>query len=75
MVDDANAVMRRAGPLQGRPRRIDVAPIHRPIAGNFRMSSGFGNRTDPFTGGKAFHSGIDFPAPRARPCSAPATAS
>jgi murein DD-endopeptidase MepM/ murein hydrolase activator NlpD len=35
-----------------------------PIAGNFRQSSGFGNRTDPFTGGKAFHSGLDFAAPK-----------
>jgi murein DD-endopeptidase MepM/ murein hydrolase activator NlpD len=29
-----------------------------------RISSGYGNRRDPFTGGKAFHAGIDFPAPR-----------
>nr|WP_246204453.1 M23 family metallopeptidase [Devosia marina] len=34
-----------------------------PIVGNFRQSSGYGNRKDPFTGGRAFHSGLDFAAP------------
>jgi murein DD-endopeptidase MepM/ murein hydrolase activator NlpD len=29
-----------------------------------RISSTFGNRKDPFTGGRAFHAGLDFPAPR-----------
>jgi murein DD-endopeptidase MepM/ murein hydrolase activator NlpD len=28
-----------------------------------RMSSGYGNRKDPFTRRKAFHAGVDFPAP------------
>jgi murein DD-endopeptidase MepM/ murein hydrolase activator NlpD len=32
-----------------------------------RVSSNFGNRKDPFTGGRAFHAGIDFPAPRGTP--------
>ena len=45
------------------PNAIDTAPVHRPLVGTLRVSSGFGNRTDPFTHGKAFHSGIDFPAP------------
>ena len=40
---------------------IDLAPIHRPLGGKTRTSSGFGNRTDPFTRGKAFHAGLDFP--------------
>lgn len=40
-----------------------MAPIHRPLDGVHRTSSGFGNRKDPFTKGKAFHAGIDFPAP------------
>ena len=46
---------------------IDAAPIHMPITGNFRQSSGFGNRTDPFTGGRAFHAGMDFAAPTGTP--------
>lgn len=29
-----------------------------------RISSTFGNRKDPFTGGRAFHAGLDFPAPK-----------
>jgi murein DD-endopeptidase MepM/ murein hydrolase activator NlpD len=63
MVDDANAVM--AALLRYKVARdsFDGAPIHMPITGNFRQSSGFGNRTDPFTGGRAFHSGLDFAAP------------
>ena len=39
------------------------APVHKPMLGAMRMSSPFGNRTDPFTGRKAFHSGTDFAAP------------
>lgn len=63
MIDDANAVM--AALLRYKVARdsIDSAPIHMPITGNFRQSSGFGNRTDPFTGGRAFHAGMDFAAP------------
>nr|WP_248307041.1 MULTISPECIES: M23 family metallopeptidase [unclassified Devosia] len=41
---------------------IDAAPIHLPIAGTYRQSSGFGNRRDPFSGKRAFHSGLDFAA-------------
>lgn len=43
---------------------LDAAPVHMPLAGVTRISSGFGNRTDPFTNGRAFHPGIDFPAPK-----------
>jgi len=32
-----------------------------------RRSSNFGNRYDPFTGRRAFHSGMDFPAPQGTP--------
>ncbi len=32
-----------------------------------RRSSNYGNRYDPFTGRRAFHSGIDFPAPQGTP--------
>lgn len=63
MVDDANAVMAALLRYKAARDSIDGAPIHMPITGNFRQSSGFGNRNDPFTGGRAFHAGLDFAAP------------
>ena len=36
------------------------------------LSAGFGNRIDPFTGLKDFHSGIDISTPRGTPVAAPA---
>ncbi|WP_323015046.1 M23 family metallopeptidase [Devosia sp.] len=63
MVEDANAVMAALLRYKAARAGSETAPIHMPIAGNFRQSSGFGNRTDPFTGGRAFHSGLDFAAP------------
>ena len=62
MVDDANAVMEALLRYKAARDSIEGAPVHMPIAGDFRRSSGFGNRTDPFTGGRAFHSGLDFAA-------------
>jgi len=64
MIDDANAVMAALVRYQAARASIDMAPVHMPITGNFRQSSTFGNRKDPFTGGRAFHSGLDFAAPR-----------
>ncbi|RYE75160.1 MAG: M23 family metallopeptidase, partial [Hyphomicrobiales bacterium] len=63
LVDDANAVYEALGRFKAARGAIDLAPIHRPLGVAMRVSSRFGNRTDPFTRGKAFHSGIDFPAP------------
>lgn len=42
-------------------RRVqdEVLPEGRPVIGGY-ISSGFGNRTDPFTGRLAFHQGVDF---------------
>ncbi len=43
---------------------LEQAPVHLPLAENsYRQSSGFGNRSDPFTRAPAFHSGLDFAAP------------
>ncbi|MCF6302617.1 MAG: M23 family metallopeptidase [Devosiaceae bacterium] len=39
------------------------APIHYPFAKPNRISSPFGTRNDPFGGARAFHTGIDYPAP------------
>lgn len=41
-------------------------PSRLPIAGG-RISSGFGNRRDPFTRRLARHTGVDLPAPRGTP--------
>lgn len=62
MIEDANAVMDALMRYKAARETLDVAPVHMPISGVFRQSSGFGNRTDPFTGGRAFHSGLDFAA-------------
>ena len=63
LVDDANAVMDALMRYKAAKDSLTLAPVHMPITGNFRQSSGFGNRKDPFTGGRAFHSGLDFAAP------------
>ena len=63
IVDDANAVVEALVRFKAARIALDVAPVHRPLDGAQRTSSGFGNRKDPFTRGKAFHAGVDFPAP------------
>lgn len=50
---------------------ISSVPIAAP-ARQGRLSSRFGNRRDPFTRRSAFHSGIDYAAPRGTPVYAPA---
>lgn len=62
-MDDANEVLAALARYKLARDSIDHAPVHMPIVGNFRTSSGFGNRRDPFSGGRAFHSGLDFAAP------------
>lgn len=63
MVDDANAVLSALARFKDARTAIAMAPVHVPVTGPERVSSGFGNRTDPFTGRQAFHPGIDFPWP------------
>lgn len=62
-VDQANAVLLALARFDAAQDAVHDAPIHTPLRSYNRISSGFGNRTDPFTGGRAFHSGIDFSAP------------
>lgn len=64
IVDEANEAYLALARFKAARGAIDLAPIHQPMDALTRMSSTFGNRRDPFTGGRAFHSGIDFPAPR-----------
>jgi murein DD-endopeptidase MepM/ murein hydrolase activator NlpD len=63
LVDDANAVYEALTRFKAARGALDLAPIHKPLGVATRISSSFGNRKDPFTRGKAFHAGIDFPAP------------
>lgn len=52
-------------------RGLDGIPQVMPAAAG-SMSSGFGYRRDPFTGGAAIHSGLDFRAPHGSPIHAAA---
>ena len=63
LVDDANSVAAALDRYSAAMAAAGTAPIHKPINGETRISSVFGNRTDPFTGRPAFHPGIDFAAP------------
>ncbi len=64
LADSANNVLEALTRFQQAREGLSAAPIHYPFATRFRLSSGFGNRRDPFGGGSAFHSGLDFAAPR-----------
>ncbi len=64
IVDDANDVYLALARFKAARSAIDLAPIHKPMGSLSRISSSFGNRKDPFTGGRAFHAGLDFPAPK-----------
>ncbi len=47
------------GFLLNRKLRDEVHPEGRPVASGY-VSSSYGSRTDPFTGQRAFHQGVDF---------------
>ena len=51
---------------------LEALPIALPIQGEFKLTSGFGVRNDPFTGSLAMHEGIDFAAEIGTPVVAPA---
>ena len=51
---------------------LEALPIGIPIQSDFRFTSGFGLRNDPFTGQIAMHEGIDFAAETGTPVVAPA---
>ena len=47
---------------QGHLSWLEALPIGSPIQADFRLTSGFGIRNDPFTGALAMHEGLDFSA-------------
>lgn len=63
IVDDANAVFLALARFEAARGAIGLAPVHQPLDSIDRVSSTFGNRRDPFSGGRAFHAGIDYPKP------------
>ena len=53
--------------------KLDHTPSICPLRGSFVLSSGFGQRPDPFTGQRAFHSGLDLRAAYGTPVHVAAT--
>ena len=53
--------------------KLDHTPSICPLRGPFVLSSGFGQRPDPFTGQRAFHSGLDLRAVYGTPVHVAAT--
>lgn len=53
--------------------KLDHTPSICPLRGPFVLSSGFGQRPDPFTGQRAFHSGLDLRAAYGAPVHVAAT--
>lgn len=60
------AAPRPEAPLEGRPGPHVLFPGEVPVVGG-RVSSGFGQRRDPFHGGERAHRGVDIAAPRGAP--------
>lgn len=58
--------------LEGRKERLARTPTICPVQGGYTLSSGFGPRSDPFTGRWGHHNGFDFRAPVGTPVVSPA---
>jgi murein DD-endopeptidase MepM/ murein hydrolase activator NlpD len=61
----AHRVAQVAARISESRRLSDIAsstPLAAPVAVDYRQTSGFGGRVDPFTGRMAFHSGLDMAA-------------
>ncbi len=63
IADDTNAVIAALARFRLARGALEDAPVHKPLAQLPHISSGFGNRRDPFVGSLAFHAGLDFPSP------------
>lgn len=60
----ANEVLERLDEMNLYRIAAEQLPFSMPVAGNFRHTSGFGYRRDPFNGGRRLHSGTDFAGSR-----------
>jgi murein DD-endopeptidase MepM/ murein hydrolase activator NlpD len=63
----ANEVLAALDELNLHRIAAEQLPFSMPVRSNFRLTSGFGYRTDPIHGGRRFHSGTDFAGPRGTP--------
>lgn len=66
IVPDAE-MLERIRAFYGEGREALLSSLSWPVPGHFSISSPFGTRADPFSGARAFHSGIDIPAPAGTP--------
>ncbi|MEM6627530.1 MAG: peptidoglycan DD-metalloendopeptidase family protein [Pseudomonadota bacterium] len=73
-VDDVNAFSQRVREVAARLEEakvfedlIHAVPLGAPVGVEYRETSGFGKRTDPFTRRLAWHSGLDMAAYRGAP--------
>lgn len=60
----ANELLEQLDALNLRRIAAEQLPFSVPVRGNFRHSSGFGYRRDPFNGGRRLHAGVDFAGAR-----------
>jgi len=56
------AVAQRVAEADELDRAIDSAPFRAPVAADYRLTSRFGGRVDPFTKKTAYHTGLDLGA-------------
>lgn len=74
-IDEAADDFRQLGSVVGQLRTdwskqlawLQTLPTGAPVQGDFRVTSGFGMRNDPFTGTLARHEGLDFTAAAGTP--------
>jgi murein DD-endopeptidase MepM/ murein hydrolase activator NlpD len=69
---DTDRLMETAREADQLRQGLDRVPVGKPLP-EVRAVSGFGNRTDPFVGGLAFHSGVDLEAVPGAPAFATAS--
>ncbi len=70
LAQNANEVLLALERFEFARSALSEAPVLHPLETSRRVSSYFGNRRDPFGGSSAFHSGMDYPAPRGTSVSA-----
>ncbi len=63
LVDGANNVVIALDRFKAAQKAIDLSPVYVPLKHGYRVSSKYGNRSDPFSRKAAFHSGTDMAAP------------